>query len=410
MSVEEAYRDLTSLLGSNHVKKVEDKQPRIIVRVPSVKSLLYLPPIAKKYGLRMCRKNAFLCGDDILKPHGELLIDLGLLNNIVSIDKENLSVTVESGVKYNALSSVLNSNGLKLGIEPVFSENIEVGEFISRSIVGHGSLRHGPLLNIIRDLEVLLPDGSLIHTGFEDISYYATGYNLTNLFVGSEESFGIITKITLDVFRKPERASTIVFSFDNVEAISDIVKEVLRKVCTVFSIFMLDKVFIECLSTYIAKIHSEKFLGIVRLEGKKDIVEEEVALVKSLGNTLPPHLAEKMWDFRFLSTLIEVMGGTVFYEYVVPVDEVHEVYHALEDLSLKTGIKVPFYSLQITPKTNLVILALKDETLNENVRSKLQNDVISSRGTPYSTNVLMSNKLFLRLRKIFDPSNLFGRK
>jgi len=411
MNIEEVYKDLISFLSSEYVKKVENRQPYIVIEVPSTKYLSLLFSIAKKYNLNIGVKKAFLHANDVLKPHGELLVDLRQLNRIVNIDKENLTVTVESGVKFGTLSNVLNSNGLQLGIEPIFSEDVEMGEFILQNGVGHGSLVNGSILNLIRDLEILFPDGSLIHTGFEDASYYATGYNLTNLFVGSEGSLGIITKATLDVFVKPEKTNTIVFSSSDVETIFDIVKEVSKKASTVFSAFVIDKAFIESIRTRIPEIHNEEFLGIVRLHGMKEIVEQEADSMKTLGNTIP-QVGEKLWDLRFLSILKETLGEIVLYEYLVPTNKCCEVYYALKNFSSKCKVKPSLYILQIDLKTNLVVFAFRVEDLNKIDHSSLQKDIASLGGTLYSGNLLATTnkRLFSKLKKMFDPSNLLGPK
>jgi FAD/FMN-containing dehydrogenase len=412
MSLEEAYKDLIFLLGSEQVRKNENnQQPYFVIKPTSTKHLSFLFSVAKKYNLHIGTKKAFFHINDVLKPKSEILVDLSQLNRILNVDTENLTVTVESGVNFGTLSNVLTSNGLQLGIEPLFSENVEVGEFIAQNGVGYGSLVNGSISNLVRDLEILLPDGSVIHAGFEDISSYATGYNLTNLFIGSGCSFGIITKATLDVFVKPERANTVVFSSSNVESIFDIVKEASRKASTISSAFIIDKAFVEKISVHLPEIHNEEFLGIVRLQGMKEIVEQETDLIKTLGNAFS-QVGDKIWNFRFLSTLKETMGNIVLDEYIVPMNKNCEVYYALKNFSSECKVKPSYYSLQIAPKTSLVIFIFQIEDLNKIDHSKLRKDISSLGGTLYPGNLsaAISTRLFLKVRKLFDPSNLLDSR
>lgn len=410
MSLEEAYKDLIFILGSENVKKIEeDRKPYLVVKPTSAKYLSLLFSLAEKHNIRIDIMKSVFHGLSDLKPHCELLVDLSQLNKIINVDSENLTVTVEPGISFGTLSKLLASNGFQLGLEPIFSENVNVGEFIAQNGVGYGSLMYGSISNLVRDLEILLPNGSVIHTGFDDASSYATGYNFTNLFIGSFCSFGIITKATLDIFAKPESTNTIVFSSQSIESLFEMVKDALKKVSTVSSAFMVDKAFIEKLSVYLPEIRSEEFLGVVRLQGMKEIVQQEADLIKTTSDALH-QVGDKLWSFRFLSTLKETFGDIIFDEYIIPTNKNIDTYYVLKEFSSKFKVKSSFYSLQVNPRKSLIIFIFQSEDLNKADYSILQKNIASLGGIPYPANLLtsLSTRLFLKFKKIFDSSGLLS--
>ena len=143
--------------------------------------------------------------------HGGLVIDLRGLDRIVEIDERSLTVTAQAGVNGRELERVLNARGLMLPHYPASSEWATVGGYIAARGSGVLSTRYGKIEDLVLRLRVALPGGELIDT--VSVPRHAVGPDLTQLFVGSEGTLGIITRATLEVVPLPaeRRFATLAF-------------------------------------------------------------------------------------------------------------------------------------------------------------------------------------------------------
>ncbi|UCD13295.1 MAG: FAD-binding oxidoreductase, partial [Thermoplasmatales archaeon] len=135
---------------------------------------------------------------------GGIVLDIGSMQEILDINKENLFVTVEPGINWKKLYDTLLSKDLLIGAYPSSAPGASVGGWVNTGGVGVGSYKYGGIDQLIRSLEVVLSDGTIITTGCKNVLNNSSGYNLTDLFIGSEGTLGIITKVTLKVFPAPE--------------------------------------------------------------------------------------------------------------------------------------------------------------------------------------------------------------
>lgn len=432
MRLEEACTDLIYLFGREYVlRKVEEihqysldaysrveERPAVVVKPTSTKQLPQLFFIAKRYGLHVTPRGAGFDSAGGSMSRGGILVDMRELNKILSIDDENFTITVQSGVDFESVSKALDLRGFRLGLEPIASPKATIGGFIASNGVGYGSMMFGSISKMVRDLEVFFSDGSVIHTGFRDVPSYATGYDLTSMFIGSEGLLGIITETTLEIFPKPIETANIAFTFRDVEDGFDAVKEISKKVSTGFSAFIMDEPFIEILKSHSLDIPHKGFLGLIRLEGIKEVVELETNFIKTFCDALP-QLGDRIWDLRFLYPIIEAMATPVLIdEYLVPTDKNADAYFALKDLT-KHKVKSAFYSLQLDLDFNLVTFVLDIEDLNrahiEYV--KLEDEMISLGGIPYTAGLRrttamkkasMSSLLLRESKKVLDQANLLS--
>ncbi len=147
---------------------------------------------------------------------GGIVLDTSGMDRIIEIDIENLQVTVEPGVVQERLNQVLLPYGFFFPPDPGSSATCTIGGMISYNSSGMRCVKYGTTRNYILDLEIVLSDGRVIHTGSKMLKS-AAGYDLTRLFVGSEGSLGIITKAGLKIVPRPLARRLVVASFDNAE-------------------------------------------------------------------------------------------------------------------------------------------------------------------------------------------------
>ncbi|AWA29996.1 FAD-binding oxidoreductase [Flavobacterium magnum] len=131
-----------------------------------------------------------------LSIHGGIGLSMERFNKIIHIDEQNLQVTVEPGVITQTLRERVASTGLFYPVDPSSQGSCFIGGNVAENSGGARAVKYGVTKDYVLNLEVALPNGEIIWTGANTLKN-ATGYNLTQLMVGSEGTLGIITKIVL---------------------------------------------------------------------------------------------------------------------------------------------------------------------------------------------------------------------
>jgi len=127
---------------------------------------------------------------------GGVVLDMKRFNKIVNMDMRNLQVTVEPGMITQELQDFVKEKGLFYPPDPASKGSCFIGGNVSENSGGPRAVKYGVVKDYVLNLEMVLPDGSIIWTG-ANVLKNATGYNLTQLVVGSEGTLGVITKIVL---------------------------------------------------------------------------------------------------------------------------------------------------------------------------------------------------------------------
>jgi glycolate oxidase len=147
---------------------------------------------------------------------GGIVLDMSGMNRIMEIDIENLQVMVEPGVVQEKLNQALKPYGFFFPPDPGSSAMCTIGGMIAYNSSGMRCVKYGTVRNYVLDLEVVLADGRVIHTGSKVLKSSA-GYDLTRLFVGSEGTLGVITRAGLKIQSLPESRKLVLASFEDAE-------------------------------------------------------------------------------------------------------------------------------------------------------------------------------------------------
>lgn len=152
-----------------------------------------------------------------LPIHGGLVISMKRLDRIIEIDKRNFQVTVEPGVITEFLQNTLKDKGLYYPPDPSSRGWSFIGGNVSTNAGGPRAVKYGVVKDHVLNLEVVLPNGDIIWTGSNTLKN-STGYNLTQLLVGSEGTLGIITKIVLKLQPHPTQSLLMLVPFRSAES------------------------------------------------------------------------------------------------------------------------------------------------------------------------------------------------
>ena len=180
-----------------------------------------------------------VCGACLPKKGG-IILDFAQMNKIIEINKDNLICIAEPGVVIEDLKKAVEKYDLFYPPDPSNLKVSMLGGSIGLSSGGPHTFKYGSTKDYIIDLEVVLADGTILNTG-SSCSKDVTGYNMTQLFVGSEGTLGIITRATIRLIPKPEATRVMLAYFDTLEDTAKAVNDIISNLITPSVIDLLDK-------------------------------------------------------------------------------------------------------------------------------------------------------------------------
>ncbi len=161
-------------------------------------------------------------------PHlGGVLLSTERMNSILHIDERNLQVTTEPGVITEILQDTVKEKGLFYPPDPASRGSCFIGGNISENSGGPKAVKYGVVKDYVLNLEMVLPTGEIIWTG-ANVLKNSTGYNLTQLVVGSEGTLGIVTKIVLRLIPFPQYDLLMLVPFRSLEQAGEAVSAIFR--------------------------------------------------------------------------------------------------------------------------------------------------------------------------------------
>ena len=178
-----------------------------------------------------------------LPAEGGLVISLMRLNRVLEVDYDNQIAVVEPGLVNLHLSWAVGPRGFYYAPDPSSQQACTVGGNIANNSGGPHTLKYGVTVNHVLGLEVVLPDGEIMWLGGR--ARETQGYDMAGLFVGSEGTFGIATKIVVRILKKPQAVKTVLAVFDAVPKASAAVSEIIARGLVPAAVEMIDQLTIQ---------------------------------------------------------------------------------------------------------------------------------------------------------------------
>ncbi len=239
---EERLRQFKAIVGADFV--LADEESLQHYGHDETEQLLYLPEVVLKP--RTAEEIAAImtiCNEDKIPvtprgagtglsggalPHlGGVLLSTERMNSILHIDERNLQVTTEPGVITEILMNAVKEKGLFYPPDPSSRGSCFIGGNIAENSGGPKAVKYGVVKDYVLNLQVVLPTGEIIWTG-ANVLKNSTGYNLTQLMVGSEGTLGIVTKIVLRLIPLPKYDLLMLAPFASLEKASEAVSAIFR--------------------------------------------------------------------------------------------------------------------------------------------------------------------------------------
>ena len=281
-----------------------------------------------------------------------ITVSLEKMNKILSVNPGDFDCRVQACVTKEQLNEYLREDGVFFPIDP--GANAAIGGMASTSASGTMAVKYGTMKTVITGLTVVLPDGEIIKTGSRTKKTSA-GYNLTNLFIGSEGTLGIITEIQLRLSPIPESIMSAVCHFQSLENAVETAQQVIQYGVPIARIEMLNKEQMEISINY-SKLKDIEPVPTLFFEfhGSEASNQENIKIVQEIskdnnGSSFKwaKNLEErnKLWKARwdvYYSVKALINNGRVYSTDVcLPISNITECVNFAEEETKKLGLRAP---------------------------------------------------------------------
>ena len=231
--------------------------PEVLVKPGSVEQVSKIMKLANQYNIPVTPIGAMtgLSGGS-LSIHGGIGISMERFNNILKIDEDNLQVHVQPGVITQVLQDEVAKKGLYYAPDPASRGSCFIGGNIAENSGGPRAVKYGVTKDFVLNLEVVLPNGEIINTGANTLKN-STGYNITQLMVGSEGTLGIVTKAILKLIPLPKFNKLILVPFSSAVDACSSVASIFKAGVIPSALEFMDRKAVDFTIKYIEEAHLE---------------------------------------------------------------------------------------------------------------------------------------------------------
>ncbi|TCD00101.1 FAD-binding oxidoreductase [Pedobacter psychroterrae] len=223
------FTDKESLDNYSH-DETEDLRyyPEVVVKPTDPEGIAALLKICNQHHIPVTpRGGGTGLSGAALPIYGGVLLSMEKFKDIIDIDTENLQATVEPGVITEAFINAVGEKGLLYPVDPSSKGSCFIGGNVAHGSGGPRVVKYGTIREYILNLEVVLPTGEIIWTGANTLKY-ASGYNLTQMMIGSEGTLAVVTKIVTKLIPKSSHSVLMLGSFPENEKACAAVSAIFR--------------------------------------------------------------------------------------------------------------------------------------------------------------------------------------
>lgn len=418
-----------------------ESYPDVVVRVTSAEEVAKVMKYAYEHTIPVTPRGAGtgLVGSSVAMEHG-IMLETGLMNRVLELDEDNLTITVEPGVLLMDLAAYVEERDLFYPPDPG-EKSATIGGNISTNAGGMRAVKYGVTRDYVRGLEVVLPNGDITTFGGKVVKN-STGYALKDLMIGSEGTLGIITKAVLKLLPLPQKAISLLIPFPSLEQAIRTVPLIIKSKSIPTAIEFMQREVIMDAEKYLGKKFPDNSADAYLLlkfdgnsveeiekayEGVAQICLEQGAIDILISDT--EEREESIWKAR--GAFLEAIKGSTTYmdevDVVVPRSSVNEMVEYIHNLHEKVDIRIK--SFGHAGDGNLHAYILKDDLSNEEWEQKmkeamdniyekareLNGQVSGEHGIGYAKKSYLLEsmdpvvvEIMRGIKKAFDPKNILN--
>ncbi|MBE3075144.1 MAG: FAD-binding protein, partial [Actinobacteria bacterium] len=254
---------------------LEKSLPDVVVFVESAQEVAAVVKLANRQDIPFVARGRAtnLSGGVIATRHG-IIIELARMDRVLEIDVENQRMVVEPAVYNLEVSSAIDNLDYYYAPDPASGKACSIGGNVGENAGGPHCFKYGVTSNHVLGMEVVLPDGEITWLGGKALD--TPGLDLTGVFVGSEGTLGIATKIVLRIMHKPEAVKTMLAVYDSIDDASNSVSAIVSHKMVPATLEMMDNLVIQAVEQSMAAgfpLDAAAVL-LIELDGLKDGMEE----------------------------------------------------------------------------------------------------------------------------------------
>ena len=281
-----------------------------------------------------------------------IVLCLVKMDKILELDRANLTMLVESGVTTLGIADAAAAAGLFYPPDPGSMKISTIGGNVAENSGGLRGLKYGVTRNYVMGLEAVLPDGEVVWMGNKCVKDVA-GYSLKDVFVGSEGTLGVITKVLLRLIPKPAAKKTMVATFNQMDHAAEAVSAIIAAQIIPCTLEFLDRTTIHCVEEY-AKVGLPldcEALLLMETDGHPAVVAEEAAQMERIcreKGCLAVRVAKDDAEAAKLATarrsafsaLARVAPTTILEDATVPRSELARMIRFVEAIAKKYKLRI----------------------------------------------------------------------
>jgi glycolate oxidase len=286
---------------------------------------------------------------------GGVVLVLTRLNRILEISRADLVAVVEPGVILSRLKQAVEAERLYYPPDPASADFCTIGGNVAECAGGAVAVQYGVTRDYVLGLEVVLPTGEIITAGTRTMKG-VVGYDLTRLFLGSEGTLGVITRITLRLVAKPAARQTLAAGFDTMAQAAETVSLILTSGLAPTALEFMDHVTLSCVKEMLPFDLPEATaaLLLMAVDGHPRDVEDRAARMarfcleqgaQPVLRAKTPEEVEGLWRARKVISpaLLKVKPHKVSEDVVVPLGAIPALIAGLQEISRRRGLIIPSY-------------------------------------------------------------------
>lgn len=415
--------------------------PEVVVKPFEAQQISELMKLANEFKIPITpRGGGTGLSGGALPIYGGICLSMEKFNRIIEIDEKNFQAVVEPGVITQKFQEEVEKFGLYYPPDPASRGSCMLGGNITENSGGPHAVKYGVTKDYVLALEVVLPDGNIINTGARTLKN-VTGYNLTQLFIGSEGTLGIVTKITVRLIPLPKYKKVLLAGFNSIEDSVSAVAKIFQEGITPAAIEFIEKSAIKAAEKKLNKTFPNSNMEahlLIEVDGNySEVIDKEIQLIAevlekfNVGEIILAEERQKIesiWDLRrSIGEAVKSISAYKEEDTVVPRAKLPELVRGVKNICSKYGITSICYGHAGDGNVHINILKknLDDSKWNEyldqaikeifELTVSLGGTISGEHGIGYSQKKFLpiaisqtEIRLMKKIKKLFDPNNILN--